>query len=70
MVNTCNGPWVGRINRDIHDRTAEIIETALLEGLVEKLLDITKLHASGSDVASVITGRLEYGLAQESLSTV
>ena len=44
--------------QDIHDGMAETIETALLQGLVEKLLDITRLRAFGSDGASVMTGRL------------
>ena len=45
---------------------AETIETALLQGLVEKSLDITRLRAFGSDGASVMTGRLN-GVAVYSL---
>ena len=44
--------------KDIRDGTAETIETALLQGLVDKSLDVTKLRAFGSDRASVMTGRL------------
>ena len=44
--------------KDIRDGTAETIETALLQGLVDKSLDVTKLRAFGSDGASVMTGRL------------
>ena len=46
--------------RNIHDGTAKTIETALLQGLVDKSLDVTKLRAFSSDGASVMvmTGRL------------
>ena len=44
--------------KDIRDGTAETIEIALLQGLVDKSLDVTNLRAFGSDGASVMTGRM------------
>ena len=44
--------------QDIPDGTPETIETALLQSLAVKLLDITRLRAFGSDGAAVMTGRL------------
>ena len=44
--------------RDIHNGTAETIEAALLQGLVDKGLNKVKLRGFGSDGASVMTGRI------------
>ena len=44
--------------QDIPDGTAKTIETALLQILAVKSLDITRLRAFGSDGAAVMTGRL------------
>ena len=50
--------------RDIHDGTAETIETALWQGLMAKSLDITRLRGFGSDGAAVMTGRMNGVAAQ------
>ena len=43
---------------DIPNGTAEKIENAILQYVGDKLLQVTKLCAFGSDEASVMTGRL------------
>ena len=43
---------------DLPNGTADTIETAMLRYLSDKTLPVTKLHAFGSDGASVMTGRL------------
>ena len=61
--STCSGIKTSYFQiTDIPNGTADTIETALLQILREKEIDVSKLHGFGSDGAAVMVGELQQSL--------